>query len=278
MFGRYAFAKAPFGGQGSNAYTVSLSEGFTSTDSSTQASTFITAFSDGFVSNDTNAEQDVFYFGNVDAILTMADTNSTSYAFTYSTTENFNPTDSFFFGFSLDITEDFTPADIISNTANVSTALTETLTSLDSYAASFNYLASLTEPTTIGDINSEADILYLVANELVYPADSSTQQTNYQGVAITENFNPSDIIVITAQFQGSVTEALTSAETISASNGFSFFPVENFGSSDKSTQVCVFYASFSDSVSVLDSLATHGWSVVRDVQAVSVWTPINDAQ
>ena len=74
MFGRYTFSKAPFAGQGSNAYALSLTENASLGDAATAYAMFTDNPIEVMTSEDTNAEHSVYYFGNVDDIFTSQDT------------------------------------------------------------------------------------------------------------------------------------------------------------------------------------------------------------
>jgi len=74
MFGRYTFSKAPFAGQGSNAFALSLTEDASLGDAATAYAMFTDNPIEVMTSEDTNAQQNVYYFGNVDDVYTAQDT------------------------------------------------------------------------------------------------------------------------------------------------------------------------------------------------------------
>ena len=74
MFGRYAISKAPFAGQGANAYAFAITEDAALTADQTVSSAFVVSFSAPVTMADTNAEHSVYYFGNVDSVFAAQDT------------------------------------------------------------------------------------------------------------------------------------------------------------------------------------------------------------
>lgn len=74
MFGRYAISKAPFAGQGSSAYFLSLTENASLADAPVDHFVYTETPIEVMTSEDTNAEHAIFYFGNVDDLFTSQDT------------------------------------------------------------------------------------------------------------------------------------------------------------------------------------------------------------
>ena len=67
MFGQSAFAQAPFASKAGAIFSAAVTENFSSLDSPTVAVGFPFSITEAITSNNTDSEQDVFYFGNVDA-------------------------------------------------------------------------------------------------------------------------------------------------------------------------------------------------------------------
>ena len=133
MFGRYTFSKAPFAGQGSNAFALSLTEDASLGDAATAYAMFTDNPIEVMTSEDTNAEHSVYYFGNVDDVYTAQDTTDIDVNYPAS--------------FSDGVTCDST----IGITAQFAGTIDEALTSLTDIQIGSAYFDTYTENFTITD-------------------------------------------------------------------------------------------------------------------------------
>lgn len=133
MFGRYTFSKAPFAGQGSNAYALSLTEDASLGDVATAYAMFTDNPIEAMTSEDTNAEHSVYYFGNVDDMYTAQDTTDIDVNYPAS--------------FSDGVTCDST----IGITAQFAGTITEALASLTTIEIGSAYFDTYNENFTITD-------------------------------------------------------------------------------------------------------------------------------
>ena len=133
MFGRYTFSKAPFAGQGSNAFTLSLTEDASLGDAPIDSFGYTEAPVEVITSEDTNAQQNVYYFGNVDDLFTSQDTLDIDVNYPAS--------------FSDGVTCDST----IGITAQFAGTVTEALTSLEDIQIGSAYFDTFIENFTTAD-------------------------------------------------------------------------------------------------------------------------------
>ena len=138
MFGRYAISQAPFAGQSGNFFALSLTENVNLADAYTATSTSSASITEAITVNNTDAQQDVFYFGNVDAVFAVADTNAVNSAFYFAQTEPVTLTDTqtVTAAFPATQSENITLDDSSTQTSTFGQAITEdfTLDDTPSYA------------------------------------------------------------------------------------------------------------------------------------------------
>lgn len=267
MFGQSAFAQVPFATKAGTVFSATVAENFSALDSPAYTAGFPLSITEPTTLNNTDSEQDVFYFGNVDAVISDADSSTQQSAFKQSLTENFTSGDSSTQSstFLQSLTEPFTSSESETANAGFASAITEPFTSGDSSTQSSAFLQSLTEPFTSSETES-------IAAQFA--------------AAIQENFNPTDIIAITAQFAGSITEALTSLETAVIGSAYFFTQNENTGLTDAYGVNASVYFSLTEGAFLLDApaitaqfagsvneiialaehLEQHGWIKIPDAQ------------
>ena len=168
MFGRYAISKAPFAGQGSSAYFLSLTENASLADALVDHFVYTETPIEVMTSEDTNAEHAIFYFGNVDDMYTAQDVSDIDVDYPVSFSD----------GVSCEET--------IGITAQFAGTVDEALASLEDIQIGSAYFDSYNENFTI--------------------TDDPTASQNVDR-SITEGFSSADAPLITAQFVVSRAEA-----------------------------------------------------------------------
>lgn len=138
MFGRYAISSASFAGQSGNAFILSLTEDISLADSQAIIAGFVASQAEGTTLNNADSEQAIYYFGNVDAIFTIADTRSVTAQFAASRTEN------------------LTVGDTVTIAAQFQGSVTEAIESLDSALFGIAYFDSVTESLVCTDTRTIA--------------------------------------------------------------------------------------------------------------------------
>lgn len=173
MFGRYTFSKAPFAGQGSNAFFLSQTEDFTPTDTATVGGAFISSITEVLTSEDTNAEHAVYYFGNVDDMYTAQDVSDIDVNYPVSFSD----------GVSCE--------EVIAITAQFAGSVDEAMESLEELSGGI--------------------VVYFGIVEDVAVADPFTENSAFI-VSRAESFSSADSPVLNAQFNVSRSEEITMAE------------------------------------------------------------------
>jgi hypothetical protein len=176
MFGQSAYAQAPFASKAGAIYTTTILESASLGDSELFYAGFVESITEPATLNDANAEQDIFYFGNSDAVVASADIGSISAQYINA------------------ITETLTSSEAEHITAQFAGSITEALTSLESSIIGSAYTFTTNENTGITEAYVASATLYAALIETFTSTDTPKINANFvvfenEAMALMESLN-----------------------------------------------------------------------------------------
>ena len=176
-------------------------------------------------------------------------------------------------------------------------SLTEDAALANAESDNFSYPTSITEHLTSEDTNAEHSVYYFGNVDSVFTSqDVSDIDVNYP-VSVSDGVTCDETVGISAQFAGTVDEAVASLETftggivvlftITEDSGITDDAIfnkntavditENLTSSNTQTITAQFAVSRSEAQAIAVHLETFGWIKIIDTQTPN-WVPVDDEQ